>query len=111
MILNGLPPGPHRVLIQLENANHETLDRGVAKFTIPEMMMTQIAQEETTKPFRPVQSEPPAKIIVDSPRAEPLSRGVVFIPYRAEHLQIVPVYGSSSARRLTAAWSHPCNGG
>lgn len=45
---------------------------------------------------QPPRSEPPAKLIVDSPLAEPLSRGVVFIRYRAENLQIVPVLGSAA---------------
>jgi hypothetical protein len=38
-------------------------------------------------------SPPAAKIVVDAPLAEPLSRGVVFIRYRAEHLLLVPVFG------------------
>jgi Family of unknown function (DUF6130) len=38
-------------------------------------------------------TEPAAKIVVDPPLAEPLSRGVVFIQYRTENLQIVPVFG------------------
>ena len=37
--------------------------------------------------------EPAAKIVVDQPLAEPLSREVVFIQYRTENLQIVPVFG------------------
>jgi hypothetical protein len=37
--------------------------------------------------------QPAAKIVVDPPLAEPLSRGVVFIEYRTENLQIVPVFG------------------
>src|ERR1700730_1099201 len=39
------------------------------------------------------EKQPPAKIIVDPPLAEPLSRGLVFIQYRAENLRIVPVFG------------------
>jgi hypothetical protein len=31
--------------------------------------------------------QPPAKIVVDPPLAEPLSRGVVFIEYHTENLQ------------------------
>src|SRR5215472_371961 len=31
----GLPPGPHKVLIQLANANHQPLDQSVVEFTIP----------------------------------------------------------------------------
>jgi hypothetical protein len=42
------------------------------------------------------QNEPPAKIIVDPPQAGRLSRGVAFIEYRAENLQIVPVYGPAA---------------
>ena len=37
LIVNGLPPGPHKILIQLENANHQPLDQGVVQFTIPSM--------------------------------------------------------------------------
>jgi hypothetical protein len=39
------------------------------------------------------EQQPVAKIVVDPPLAEPLSRGVVFIQYRTENLQIVPVFG------------------
>ena len=38
-------------------------------------------------------TEPAVKLVVDPPLAEPLSRGVVFIQYRTENLQIVPVFG------------------
>ena len=34
-----------------------------------------------------------ARLVVDAPLAEPLSRGVVFIHYRTENLLIVPVFG------------------
>jgi len=39
------------------------------------------------------EQQPPAKIILDPPLAEPLSHGLVFIQYRTEHLRIVPVFG------------------
>ncbi len=38
LIINGLPPGPHRVLIELVNANHQTIDKGVVEFTVPKTM-------------------------------------------------------------------------
>jgi hypothetical protein len=39
-------------------------------------------------------SEPPAKIVIDPPLAEPLaSRGVAIIQYCAENLHIAPVFG------------------
>ena len=36
IILQGLRPGPHKVLIKLEDANHHTLDKGMVTFVIPE---------------------------------------------------------------------------
>jgi hypothetical protein len=35
LIINGLPVGPHKVLIELVNANHQTLDQGIVNFVIP----------------------------------------------------------------------------
>ena len=35
LIINGLPSGPHKVFIELVNANHQTLDQGTTTFTIP----------------------------------------------------------------------------
>jgi hypothetical protein len=36
IILMGLLPGPHKVLIELEDANHHTLDKGTVTFIVPE---------------------------------------------------------------------------
>ena len=36
VILMGLPPGQHKVLIELEDANHHALDQGTATFVVPE---------------------------------------------------------------------------
>jgi hypothetical protein len=44
-------------------------------------------------PFLPIASEPPAKLIVDQPIAEPLTRGAAVIPYRTENFRILPVFG------------------
>ena len=42
-------------------------------------------------------SEPPAKIVIDPPLAEPLaSRGVVIIQYCAQNLHIAPVFGPAA---------------
>jgi len=35
VILMGLPPGPHKVLIELENANHQKLDEASVAFVVP----------------------------------------------------------------------------
>lgn len=45
----------------------------------------------------PVENEPPAKILIEPPLAEPLaSRGVVVIQYCTENLHIVPVFGAKA---------------
>ena len=36
IILLGLSPGSHKVLIELEDANHHTLDKGTVTFVVPE---------------------------------------------------------------------------
>jgi hypothetical protein len=36
IILMGLSPGPHKVVIELEDANHHSLDQGTVKFVVPE---------------------------------------------------------------------------
>lgn len=38
IILMGLPPGPHKVLIELEDANHNTLDKGTVTFVVPKKL-------------------------------------------------------------------------
>ena len=59
---------------------------------------TALAQN-ATQTCRPAQvipltaAEPAAKLVVDAPLAQPLARGVVVIPYCAENLRIVPVFG------------------
>lgn len=40
-----------------------------------------------------IEGEPVPRLIVDPPLAEPLSRGLVFIQYRTEHLRVLPVFG------------------
>jgi hypothetical protein len=44
----------------------------------------------------PLAAEPPAKIIIDPPLAEPLAFGRVVIQYRAENLRIVQVFGAAA---------------
>src|SRR5262245_34081397 len=36
IILMGLPPGPHKLLIELADANHRILDKNVVTFVVPE---------------------------------------------------------------------------
>src|SRR5688572_11318900 len=35
LILRGLPPGPHKVLIELVDANHQVVDKGTVTFVVP----------------------------------------------------------------------------
>lgn len=64
--------------------------------------MTTMAQNPTDN-CRPAEviplagaSEPPAKIVIDLPLAEPLDRGVAVIRYCAQNLHIVPVFGPNA---------------
>lgn len=88
LILNGLPSGPHQVRIQLETANHQQLDQGTVRFKVPRGPMAPAA--------KPPQTNQAVKFVVDPPVAGALSRGVVIIPYRAENLQLVPVFGPAA---------------
>lgn len=47
-------------------------------------------------PLLAIESEAPAKLIVDAPLAEPLAQGRVFIQYRTENLRVVPVFGKGA---------------
>ena len=100
VILNGLVPGPHKVLLQLETANHQELDSGAVQFTIPNAThpgSTHGAEPRSASDTAPSHAtEPPAKIIIDAPAPERLARGVVFLEYRTQNLQVVPVYGPAA---------------
>ena len=41
LVITGLPAGPHKVLIELVNANHQTLDYGVVSFEVTQRSLTQ----------------------------------------------------------------------
>jgi hypothetical protein len=38
--INGLPPGPHKVLIELEGPSHKLIDSAIIKFEIPQRPST-----------------------------------------------------------------------
>lgn len=40
LILRGLPPGPHKVLIELVDANHQPVDKGTVEFVVPKSAAT-----------------------------------------------------------------------
>ena len=60
---------------------------------------------EGPSPFVPIEDEPAPKLIVDPPLPDPLARGAVLIPYRAENLRIVPVFGAG-ARTVSPRVGH-----
>jgi len=88
--LNGLPPGPHKIRLELESANHQRFDQATVKFTVPES----VRPSPAATPL--LGTEPPAKIVIDAPAAEALSRGVLIVRYRTENVQIVPVFGAAA---------------
>ena len=40
LTITGLTAGPHKVLIELVNANHQTLDYGIVRFEVPQRFIT-----------------------------------------------------------------------
>jgi hypothetical protein len=93
VIIDGLPPGSHKILLRLQNANHQLLDESAVAVTVPEYPKP---VDRSSRVAQLRESQPPAKIVVDPPLPEPLSRGVVFIRYRIENLQPVPVFGPAA---------------
>ena len=47
-------------------------------------------------PYIELQNEPPPKLIVDAPLTDLLSKGVVWIQWRVENVNIVPVFGKGA---------------
>src|SRR5262245_21818402 len=100
LILGGLPPGPHKVLIELENPNHQPIAQDVVKFEVPQRSPTRPNPKAGESSPDPVvvspAKQPPAEIIIDPPQPDSLARGLVLIQYRTENLQLVPVYGPAA---------------
>jgi hypothetical protein len=100
LIVAGLPPGSHKILIELADPNHKVLAQEVTKFEVPRPKQPDPkagANNPAPNAPKPVPAEQPAaKIIVDPPQPDRLARGVVFIQYRTENLQILPVFGPAA---------------
>lgn len=69
IILLGLAPGPHKVSIELVNANHQTLDRAEVTFVVPKKLATGISPEKAQSPV--ASSEKAKKVVRASPPATP----------------------------------------
>jgi hypothetical protein len=101
VIVAGLAPGPHKIRIQLMNPNHQHIDEAAVRFTVPGAKATAPAASHASRQMQaPVadrlSDQAPARIIIDPPVPEPLARGVVFLRYRTENVEIVPVFGPAA---------------
>ena len=47
-------------------------------------------------PYVEIANEPPPKLFVDEPLPEGLAQGIVWIQWRVENLQVVPVFGKGA---------------
>lgn len=107
LIVADLPAGPHKITIELADANHQALAGEVVQFEVPQRSRSQTDQSDSkaggSQPAAhkadglgagsPGAEQPAAKLIVDRPLPGPLSRGVAFVQYRTENVQIAPVFG------------------
>jgi hypothetical protein len=93
LIIDGLSPGPHRVRIDLVNTDHQPLAQDVVKFEVPRRSPS---RPEPKAGGTPLGDEPPAKIVTDPPLPDLLAKGVAFIRYRTENLQVTPVFGPAA---------------
>lgn len=93
--VTGLAPGAHKIRLQLMNANHQPLDEAAVEFTVPRPQKKVSAATESEDQLSGAAVGPatdqPARLVIDSPVPEPLSRGVIFVPYRTENLNTRPV--------------------
>lgn len=90
VVLNGLRPGPHKLRLQLETANHQQLDEASTSFIVPPRW----ARQEPAIP--PASRRIAARLVIDAAAAEPLARGVLFVTPRAPGLRILPQFGAAA---------------
>src|SRR3954451_19497171 len=62
----------------------------------PTVLMVCLVAACRAAAIEPVPDERPAKIVVDPPLSDPLSRGRVVIRYRTENLRVAPVFGPAA---------------
>lgn len=122
LIVNGLTPGPHRILLELADPTHKVIDSKTVSFVIPELAGNAHAYHAgsdihgttatsgiqlsatplTAGEFRgpapvvPLTNEPEPVLVVDQPLAEPLASGRVIVQYRTQHLRILPAFGPAA---------------
>ena len=93
---------------QLETARRRpalrksTVAASLVAFAAAGILVTAITFAQTAKqsrgatPYLAIENEPPAKLIVDPPLPDLLAQGVVWIQWRAENVNIVPVFGKAA---------------
>jgi hypothetical protein len=91
VIVSGLRPGTHRILLQLRNADHQPLDEGSVTFVVPEAIAR---SQEVQVPLSVNPSH--GKIVIEAPLPEPLSRGVVFVRYQVANMNSLLVHGAAA---------------
>ena len=57
-------------------------------------------------PYAEIKNEPPPKLFVDDPLPEGLAQGIVWIQWRVENLQVVPVFGKGAALGVSPRVGH-----
>jgi hypothetical protein len=94
LIVNRLLAGPHKIELELADANHKILSKGVVRFEVPPgAHMAARPHEHELISDTNSNDQPPATLIVDPPQSDRLARGVVFIQYQTKNAQIEPVFG------------------
>jgi Family of unknown function (DUF6130) len=62
----------------------------------PQSALKSAKEIRGASPYLEVENEPPPKLIVDEPLPEGLAQGIVWIQWRVENLQVVPVFGKGA---------------
>lgn len=57
-------------------------------------------------PYTETRNEPPPKLFVDDPLPEGLAQGIVWIQWRVENLNVVPVFGKGAALNVSPRVGH-----
>jgi pimeloyl-ACP methyl ester carboxylesterase len=90
---------PDEVAQLIEHAAQPFLNGASRARAVPVELASDSRSEEMgfrPAPVVPLVSQPPARVIVDSPLPEQLAKGYVVIRYRAENLRILPVFGQAA---------------
>lgn len=97
LIINRLTAGPHKIHIELANANHQILAKEVVQVEVPEGSHTAaFPHEHDLVSHLDSKDQSAAKLIVEPPPLDRLARGVAFIQFRTENAQIAPVFGTTA---------------